>query len=100
VAPKFLSHHHLMTPAVPETRPIDPLVEIIELKWLLTGHGVHVHVERLQTDPEYARRTFERAAAIPNAALRGAACRLQLELEHLRAAPDARRAIPQQAGPA
>jgi hypothetical protein len=53
------------------------LVEIIELKWLLTGHGVHVHVERLQTDPEYARHTLDRAAATPNAALREAAARLR-----------------------
>ena len=54
------------------------LVEIIELKWLLTGHGVHVHVERLQNDPEYARRTLDRAAATPNAALRQVAARLRL----------------------
>ena len=54
------------------------LVEIIELKWLLTGHGVHVHVERLQNDPEYARRTLDRAATAPNAALREAAARLRL----------------------
>lgn len=53
------------------------LVEIVELKWLLRGHGVHVHVERLQSDPEYARRTLEFAAATPNAALREAAVRLR-----------------------
>jgi hypothetical protein len=63
--------------------PVSPtsrncLVEIIELKWLLTGHGVHVHVERLQNDPEYARHTLDRAAATPNAALREAAARLRL----------------------
>jgi hypothetical protein len=39
---------------------------------------VHVHVERLQNDPEYARRTLDRAAATPNAALREAAARLRL----------------------
>lgn len=54
------------------------LVEIIELKWLLRGHGIHVHVERLQSDPEYARQTLEVAAAVPNAALRMAAERLRL----------------------
>lgn len=53
------------------------LVEIVELKWLLRGHGVHVHVERLQSDPEYARRTLDLAAATPNAALREAAARLR-----------------------
>jgi hypothetical protein len=54
------------------------LVEIIELKWLLRGHGIHVHVERLQSDPEYARQTLDTAAAVPNAALRMAAERLRL----------------------
>lgn len=62
--------------------PVSPpsrncLVEIVELKWLLRGHGVHVHVERLQSDPEYARRTLDFAAATPNAALREAAGRLR-----------------------
>jgi hypothetical protein len=53
------------------------LAQIIELKWLLTGHGVHVHVERLQTDPEYARLTLDAAGRTPNAALREAAARLR-----------------------
>jgi hypothetical protein len=53
------------------------IVEIVELKWLLRGHGVHVHVERLQSDPEYARRTLDLAAATPNATLREAAARLR-----------------------
>jgi hypothetical protein len=56
------------------------LVEIIELKWLLRGHGIHVHVERLQSDPEYARETLDAAVAMPNAALRAAAERLRLSL--------------------
>jgi hypothetical protein len=53
------------------------LVEIIELKWLLTAHGVHVHVEQLQNDREYARRMLDRAAAIPNPALHEVAARLR-----------------------
>lgn len=53
------------------------LVEIIELKWLLRGHGIDVHVERLQTEPEYARHMLKLAAATPNAALRMAALRLR-----------------------
>ncbi len=53
------------------------LVEIVELKWLLRGYGVDVHVERLQSDAEYARRTLDHAAATPNAALREAAVRLR-----------------------
>jgi hypothetical protein len=57
------------------------LVEIIELKWLLRGYGIDVHVERLQSDTEYARRTLDQAAATPNAALRDAAARLRRFLE-------------------
>lgn len=57
------------------------LVEIIELKWLLRGHGIDVHVERLQGDAEYARRMLDHAAATPNEALREAAARLRLCLE-------------------
>jgi hypothetical protein len=54
------------------------LVDIIELKWLLTGHGVHVHVERLQNDPEYARGMIDRAASAPSDALRDVAARLRV----------------------
>lgn len=53
------------------------LVEIIELKWLLAGHGIRVHVEQLQTDPEYARRMLDRAASTSNATLCAAAARLR-----------------------
>jgi hypothetical protein len=53
------------------------LVEIIELKWLLAGHGIRVHVEQIQTDREYARRTLDCADAAPNPALRDAAARLR-----------------------
>jgi len=66
-----------MNPVTTVTPRASCLVEIIELKWLLTGHGIHVHVERLQNDPEYARHTLDRAAAVPNAALREAATRLR-----------------------
>jgi hypothetical protein len=55
-------------------------VEIIELKWLLAGHGVRVHVEMLQHDREYARRTLDRAASMPNRALQEAAHRLRSSL--------------------
>ena len=56
------------------------LVEIIELKWLLSGHGVMVHVERMQADREYARQTLDRAATTDNRALRAAALRLRQRL--------------------
>jgi cell division protein FtsL len=57
------------------------LVEIVELKWLLTGEGVHLHVERLQSDPEYARQILDRAAASKTSTLRNAAARVRRGLQ-------------------
>lgn len=56
------------------------LVEIIELKWLLAGEGFHVHVERLQSDRDYARQVLHHAASSPNPALRETASRLRSKL--------------------
>jgi hypothetical protein len=53
-----------------------PLVQIIELKWLLAGHGIDIHVERLQTDPAYARAKLTEASQVEHPALRAAAQRL------------------------
>lgn len=62
-----------------EFRPLR-LVDIIDLKWLLAGEGVHLHVERLQTDPAYARELLCSASRSPNDALRAAAARLRADL--------------------
>jgi hypothetical protein len=68
--------------AIPQTRAeMPPLVEIIELKWLLSGEGVHLHVERLLADADYARRALDHAAASERPALRAAASRLRVRLE-------------------
>lgn len=58
-----------------------PLVEIIELKWLMAGEGLRVHVERMQTDAVYAQRTLALAEASPHAALRRLAARLRCKLQ-------------------
>ena len=57
-----------------------PLVEIIELKWLLAGEGIYIHVERLQTDPAYACRALDEAAASTSPTLRATALRLRNRL--------------------
>jgi hypothetical protein len=62
-----------------ENRPLS-LVDIIDLKWLLAREGVHLHVEKLQTDAAYARQLLECAAASPNAALRAAAQNITRQL--------------------
>jgi hypothetical protein len=57
-----------------------PLVQIIELKWLLAGHGLHIHVERLQRDPAYARSILGAAAALDSPVLCAIARRLLARL--------------------
>lgn len=81
---------HTMIPEAPLEPPAGAapfLVEIVELKWLLAGHGVRLHVERLQADREYARQVLTLAAALPNVALRAAARRLHAGLQLGDAAP-------------
>ncbi len=56
------------------------LVEIIELKWLLAGEGFRLHVERLQTDADYARQALNRADLSANPAVRESAARLRARL--------------------
>ena len=57
------------------------LVEIIELKWLMAGEGLRVHVERLQADPAYARQTLALAEASPHSAVRRLAGRVRTRLQ-------------------
>lgn len=57
------------------------LVEIIELKWLMAGEGLRVHVERLQADAAYAHQTLAMAEASPHSALRRLAGRLRTKLQ-------------------
>ena len=66
-----------------------PLVAVIELKWLAAGVGQHLHVERMQHDPIYAREVLAVAETAPHAALRRTAQRLRALLEG-RDPPDAR----------
>ena len=53
------------------------LVDIIDFKWLAAKDGLHVHVERLQSDPAYALECLTKAAGSPREAVRAAACRLR-----------------------
>lgn len=64
--------------ATPATGATDvlPLVQLIELKWLLAGEGIHVHVGRLQQDPGYLRLALDQAAASANPTVRAMAARL------------------------
>ena len=58
-----------------------PLVEIIDLKWLLASEGVHLHVERLQSEPVYAGEILAVAARSANEALRVAAAKIVRRLQ-------------------
>jgi len=53
------------------------LVDIIDLKWLLAGERLHLHVEKLQNDPVYARGILDAAGTSPNPALRSVAERVR-----------------------
>jgi hypothetical protein len=52
------------------------LIDIIDFKWLMTGDGHRVHVERLQTDRDYACACLALAAGSRVPALRDTAARL------------------------
>ena len=56
------------------------LVDIVDLKWMLAGEGLHVHVERLQTDPAYAGECLRVAECSCNPTLRQRAASLRLRL--------------------
>jgi hypothetical protein len=56
------------------------LVDIVHLKWMLAGEGVHVHVERLQSDPAYAADCLSAAERSANATVRKAASMLRVRL--------------------
>jgi hypothetical protein len=56
------------------------LTEVIEMKWLLAGEGLRLHVERLFADAEYALQVLDLASRSPTLALRETACRLRLRL--------------------
>ncbi len=66
---------YLPTEALPA-----PLVEIVELKWLLAGEGVRIHVEHMIDDNAYAARVLNRALESTTPALRAAAERLRTRL--------------------
>jgi hypothetical protein len=70
-----------MTALLQSRAEMPPLAEIIELKWLLVGEGVHLHVERMMSDGDYARRALDHAAGSSRPALRAAAARLRCRLE-------------------
>lgn len=57
-----------------------PLVDIIELKWLLAGVGIHIHVERLQNDAGYAQHALKEAEGCASPAARTAAAKLRQRL--------------------
>ena len=71
---------HISTDARRAPDPV-ALVEIIELKWLMAGEGLRVHVERLQSEPAYANQTLALAEASPNPSLRRLAGRLRIKLQ-------------------
>lgn len=56
------------------------LVDVVHFKWLLSGEGIHLHVERMLSDPGYAAQVLDRAQHSSSAVLRDAAQRLSTRL--------------------
>ena len=71
----------MMNSAVSPEREGLPLVDIIQLKWLMSREGHHVHVERLQADPDYARLCLAQAQQCQGEATRACAQRLASQLQ-------------------
>ena len=69
----------MLAATVPEPHALN-LLEIIDFKWLMAGDGCRVHVERLQSDRDYACACLTRGAASPIPALRVCAARLAARL--------------------
>jgi len=61
--------------AASEARAVS-LVDIIDFKWLMAGRGHGVHVERMQSDPAYARQCLLCGAMSATPMLRETARRL------------------------
>ena len=57
-----------------------PLVESVQLKWLLAGTGVRLHVERLISDPAYAKEALQEAEACDNPTVREVGRRMRCQL--------------------
>lgn len=56
------------------------LVDIVELKWLLAGVGIHIHADRLMNDPTYALQALAEADTCDSPSARAAASRLREKL--------------------
>jgi hypothetical protein len=67
-------------PARDADRRSTALVDVVDLKWQLAHDGVHIHVERLFSDPAYAARVLDAAATSTNPRLREAAARVRSSL--------------------
>ncbi len=63
--------------AVTQTPQTISLLEVIQLKWMLAGEGVYLHVERLMSDAAYADQALKRAAESTSPTLRAMAQRLR-----------------------
>jgi hypothetical protein len=69
-----------MNATLPAERQALELVDIIDFKWLAAKEGLHIHVERLQNDPLYARDCLDKADQSPRDAVRAAAAHLRKRL--------------------
>lgn len=56
--------------AQPRSAPESDLVSLVDLKWLMAGHGLWVDIPRLMHDRLYVRHTFDTAQGLPSELIR------------------------------
>jgi hypothetical protein len=60
---------HLL-PAQPSATVASDLVSLVDLKWLMAGHGLWVDIPRLMHDRVYVQHTFDTAQGLPSELIR------------------------------
>lgn len=59
----------------PPVSSVSDLVWLVDLKWLMAGHGHWIDIPRLQQDRCYARSTLDCALGLPSELIRHCAQR-------------------------
>lgn len=56
--------------AQPPATVVSDLVSLVDLKWLMAGHGLWVDIPRLMHDRVYVQHTFDTAQRLPSELIR------------------------------
>lgn len=62
--------------AMPAATLESDLVYLVDLKWLMAGHGLWLDIPRLRHDPAYVRAALDSAQSLPSELIRRSAQRV------------------------